>query len=181
MLSPDKQTLVLTWIIRRPKWLPDWNYWAAIPLVLLFAIALIGPLFPLSQPCGHQSATEPCYTTEQVVGPVSAEKRMADYTAALAVFTAALVGVAVVEIIYLARSARVAERQTALTAKQADILERQQGLANAQYFAANRPKVVLKEVYFDVPGDFSRISYELSNTGGSTAIGKWRLCWVWLR
>jgi hypothetical protein len=65
--------------------------------------------------------------------------------------------------------ARAADLQYKFAGKQTEILERQQGLLNAQFLVEHRPKVVLKNLYFTKDKDFSEVTYELFNSGGSEA------------
>lgn len=61
------------------------------------------------------------------------------------------------------------EKQFHLTERQTDLASKQHGLQLAQYYADNRPRVVLKEVFFSQPDDFTQITFELFNTGGVQA------------
>jgi hypothetical protein len=62
------------------------------------------------------------------------------------------------------------ERQFLLTGLQADILEKQKEIQRSQFFAAHRPKIVVKEVFFATDDNARALIYELANIGGS--VGK---------
>ena len=144
---------------------------------------------PTNCPAPHKDPQE-SFWEKTTTDPVAV------YTGLLAVFTFALVSVSAVQITYLikadnraaaadnraveaekriASAAALAEKQLdlsekqfLLTAKQADLSEKQHGLAREQFFAQHRPRLLLKDVFFE-RGQLERLTFELVNVGGSNA------------
>jgi hypothetical protein len=105
------------------------------------------------------------------------EAWLAIFTLVLAVFTAVLAGVSVVQVTFLtkadnraAEAADIANKQMLLTGRQADILERQQGLAREEFFTVHRPRLALKDVFFSRSDNFGEISFKISNTGDNLGV-----------
>lgn len=156
LLRPDRKVLVVRFAVRLPKWLPDWNYWALIPAAILVAIAIAGS-WPAtrtaSQYGGAQASAQAANGSNKVVRPETPDERLADYTGALAIFTAALVALAVLEVFFLAKTDAIAkrhadnaEKQMLLAGKQADIQEKQKEISRLQFLTTHRPKIKIRQL-----------------------------------
>jgi hypothetical protein len=134
----------------------------------------VGFLVQYYEPQQWEANEEAKSQTHQHSADILASERVAYYTKILATFSGALAAISAVQIYFLIRAdnraaeaAEIANKQMLLAGRQADVLERQQGLAHAQYYVSNRPKIVLKEVFFTKDDVFDEITYELVNTGGT--------------
>jgi hypothetical protein len=166
------------WLVQVGLRLPDWNYPALFLAGILVAIAASGALLPprsFTGSCGNQANGAPAQCSAQIKRPESSDERTANYTEALAWFTAALVVVAALEIFYLSKAATISAQQKDFMGVQNDIARAQQGLANAQYFSTHRPRVVIKNVFFADGSDRLVLSIDIANTGGTkaTIVGSW--------
>ncbi|MBS0273973.1 MAG: hypothetical protein JSR55_06135 [Proteobacteria bacterium] len=67
------------------------------------------------------------------------------------------------------RAIKVSEKQIALSEAQTDILAKQKEISRLQYFAEHRPRLILRDVFFSSPNNWDKLTFELSNIGGSEA------------
>ena len=156
----------------------SWRWWPlSIPALFM---ALILGLLSLPQPSDrlhHGDARQATNSSTEAQSRLEpADERVADYTAWLAVFTAVLAVVSGIQIFYLNKSdrraaaaAEEASRQFKMMAIQADTLEKQKEIARTQFFADHRPRLILRDVFFSNPDDFSEVTFEISNVGESLA------------
>ena len=165
----------------------------------LFAGALIGGVFVavcflalsishLPGRADHQSTGK--YTPHETIQDVSAQT-VAKYTEVLAWFTGLLALVSGLQIFFLIRSdkraadasrqaaeqfgilvrqADTAEKQLGIQSLQTDVLNLQKEIARDQFFAAHRPQLVIKEVYFSSASVFDEVTIEVVNKGQSVAM-----------
>jgi len=160
-----------------------WFRWALVAgfLVAMFSLSLVS-----GSPPQTQTYEEPEHSAQSVKVPISADERLADYTEALAIFTALLAAVSTLQIWLLMRadnaSRRVlnlSEKQFLLEGRQADLAEKQHGLARLQHISLNRPIIEIRSVglansgigaILFLPGFPVRGSLVIRNAGGSDAI-----------
>lgn len=113
-------------------------------------------------------------------GRADPNDRIADYTFWLTVFTAALASFSVIEIWILIRtedamrkSIDIARQQMQITGLQTDIVRKQHEVGRLQYFAANRPRLRIRDVYMltveDQTGERIWINFRVVNTGATPA------------
>ena len=140
---------------------------------LVLAIA-IGSVFVVKQYEPKQWQAEQATKNRGEIDAVNilASERVAYYTKILAIFTGALSAFGVIQVWFLIRAdqkaalaADLAGKQMALSGRQTDLAEKQHGLGREQFFATHRPRLVLKDVFFDE----DNLVFELVNIGGSDA------------
>jgi hypothetical protein len=172
------------------------RFGAILAALLLLGGSSAGP--PSQQPADavaapHASspANQSADRTSEVVGTQIADEVIAHYTRELAWFTGGLVAVgalslvvSAVSIFFLiradnraaeaasraAQAADIANSQMLLTGRQADILERQQGLAREEFFIVHRPRLAVRDVFYSAADNFGEISFEIANAGDTLAI-----------
>lgn len=91
----------------------------------------------------------------------------------VALFTLVLAVSTILLWLYTRGLLRIGERQSLFQGRELDVLGNQQGLANAQYFADHRPRIVIKNVFVtDLP---QMLSIDIANTGstGATIVDSW--------
>jgi hypothetical protein len=138
-----------------------WFRWA-LAATFLVVVFLLPSALP--QPPQEQAYYQTHNAAQDVVAPVSADERLADYTEALAIFTALLAIVSALQVWLLVRadnaSKRVldlSEKQFLMEGRQADLAEKQHGLARLQHIAANKPQLRIRGIVLgpvDAEGSF---------------------------
>jgi hypothetical protein len=123
-----------------------------VVLVILGASA-VGYAVHRFEPQQWQANQEARNQTREEAAEILASERVAYYTWILAIFSGALAALSGVQIFFLIRAdnraaeaADIANKQMLLTGRQADILERQQGLAREQYVSDQRAYIFLHEL-----------------------------------
>jgi hypothetical protein len=179
------------------------------PIVLaLFGCWIIGFGFAVWQssqaPPNNRPKTASQRTTNHETAKLTTDERLANYTWWLAILTGALVVTAVAQGFFIARSektariAAIAARDTAIKTSemadaadkqfkmaglQADLQEKQHGLARLQFIASHRPRLRVRHVSIIDPGEIIgtptfffdpncnvRGGLSVVNVGGSSAI-----------
>src|SRR5271167_2472829 len=130
--------------------------------------------------------------THEVVAPETSDERIADYTEALAAFTALLVIISGCQIWFLTRADKTARimaetaqaqtakmgdwadsaaKQMAIVGRQTDIQEKQHAIAHLQFFAMHRPKIILREAIVGsfLEGEEIKVLMTIANIGSTPA------------
>lgn len=116
------------------------------------------------------------HVTEAVVDQLDAHSGLltALATVAIALFTLSLKEAtdrlwdeAAIQRLETQRAADAAEIQAEWSGKQVEIARQQKDLLRYEYYAAHRPKLVVKDVYFNLDND---LSFEIANVGASSCV-----------
>lgn len=150
--------------------------------VLLLAIFVNFFFFrPVDQPqCRGDAAYESSHHYQckhpETRWALTSDDPVALYTFFLAILTSGLVGASLFQLPFLIAAdkrasvaAGLAEKQFGILALQTDHIEKQKEIQRLDFFAEHRSKIVLKNVFFSMPGSFLEVTYELFNSGGSGA------------
>src|SRR3977135_3886807 len=174
------------------------NRGPAWALAVLCAVAAYGLLTRASFIAPPEKRAPPhSYEKPQHKGPgVTAERKsddkIADYTWWLTFFTAVLGGASIFQAYFLIRTDKTARtsadaaklaadaavEQSKLAGLQLDLVEKQHGVARAQFFAANRPRLIVHFIrrvfdHSDLPEDEQPFAAEfrIMNVGTSRRMG----------
>jgi hypothetical protein len=161
--------------MNRPPW-SRFHPGPALCLVLLFAVAIYGVVRPAPPPT---APTVMVAEKSAESGKEDSDRRIAEYTAALAWWTGGLAVASFIELLYLARAERtaragaeIAKQQASISEKLAEITEKQHDLANRAYFNDHRPRLIVRDAVLPSEPELTGpllVRYDLVNTGDSGA------------
>lgn len=175
------------------------NRMALLLILTLMALSGLMAVELSPQPPRNNAVEQAAERPQQYIDSRSPEQRLADYTLWLERFTAALVIVSAVQILFLIRSdstARTAanaakeigEKQLSLAGLHADIAEKQKEIDRLNYFAEYRPKIEIRfvkklDARANLPPDEqpTRVEFVVINAGaGEAAVIGSRVTLDWL-